>query len=828
MSLQAADEMESRSAEPAARQSAEPVARPAAEPAARPGAGPSARPAADPVPDPTAPRALPAEVVEGTIATLLARYPGLAERIRRGVEQVAQRWWPEDGDAQSFTAFCTAHFAADEAALPEIFRRMERVGEEVDGRLHEIRRELTSPLDLEGPDGGPPAPFDELLAGIDLAPHLEDDLFRSQAAFVLLLNFPVHTLAERLEQGPLWDRTAWARSRMMDRLALRVPAAVVQEATRAHLAADQYVAAYNIRLDRVITPRGRRLFPEGLRLISHWGLRDELAAHYAGTSQDEALERQRTIFEVMRRIVRQEIPARVIDNPELLWEPFGNRVQRAGEQASGAAVPAPETHGPTVAAPKPDLSAAERALAEPVPALAAPEPGRSAAAPALAAPDPGLSAAAPKADLSAANPALAAADSALAAHGPGPAAADPALAAADSALAAADPGRSGVDPALAAPEPDTRYAHLLAVFRGHRRIDAFSPSEPTFIARRFERDRQIPEPEVEALLESVLGSPEVARLARLIERRLGRPLEPFDIWYSGFKPRGRHGEPELDRAVCARYPTVEVFASALPQVLGALGFTAEKARWLAGRIAVDRARGAGHALGAVRRADRAHLRTRVPRGGMSYKGYNVALHELGHNVEQVFSLNAIDHWFLAGVPNNAFTEAFAFAFQHRDLELLGMGEEGPEARRTGALANLWNTYEIAGVSLVDMRVWHWMYDHPDAAPAELRAAVLAIAREIWNRWFLPHFGAHTRDSEALAVYSHMIAHALYLPDYAIGHIIGAQVAERMEGPGFGAEAERLARIGRLTPAAWMQAAVGEPISARALLASARAALRGER
>jgi hypothetical protein len=680
----------------------------------------SARPGADPVPDPAAPRTLAPEVVAETIAALLARYPGLEERIRRGVEQVAQRWWPEDGDAQSFTAFCTAHFAAAEAALPEIFRRMERVGEEVDGRLHEIRRELTSPLDLEGPDGGPPAPFDELLAGIDLAPHLEDDLFRSQAAFVLLLNFPVHTLAERLEQGPSWDRAAWARSRMMDRLALRVPAAVVQEATRAHLAADQYVAAYNIRLDRVITPRGRRLFPEGLRLISHWGLRDELAAHYAGAGQDEALERQRTIFEVMRRIVRQEIPARVIDNPELLWEPFSNRVRwDAG------------------------------------------------------APDPALAAA---------------------------------------------------EPALAAPEPDTRYAHLLAVFRGHRRIDAFSPSEPTFIARRFERDRQIPEPEVEALLESVLGSPEVARLARLIERRLGRPLEPFDIWYSGFKPRGRHGEPELDRAVCVRYPTVEAFAAALPQVLGALGFTAEKARWLAGHIAVDRARGAGHALGAVRRADRAHLRTRVPRGGMSYKGYNVALHELGHNVEQVFSLNAIDHWFLAGVPNNAFTEAFAFAFQHRDLEVLGMGEEGPEARRTAALANLWNTYEIAGVSLVDMRVWHWMYDHPDAAPAELRAAVLAIAREVWNRWFLPHFGAHTRDSEALAVYSHMIAHALYLPDYAIGHIIGAQVAERMEGPGFGAEVERLARIGRLTPAAWMQAAVGEPISARALLASARAAL----
>jgi hypothetical protein len=666
--------------------------------------------------------ALAPEVVRQTISSLLERHagrPGIAERIRRGVEQVAQRWWPDDGDAGAFSSFCAANFTADEALLAAMFRRMERVGEEVDGRLHEIRRELMAPLDLDSGEGGPPAPLDELLAGIDLAPHLEDDFFRSKAAFLLLLNFPVHTLAERLTEGPSWNREAWARSRMMDRLALRVPAAVVQGATRAYVAADQYVAACNIRLDRVITPSGQRLFPEGLRLISHWGLRDELAAHYAGSDREAALLRQRTILEVMRRVIRQEIPARAIDNPDLLWEPTANRLFRL------------------------DGGAAE--------------------------------------------------------------------------------------PSLAAPEPDTRYVRLLAIFQAQRKIDPFSPSEPSFIARRFERDRQIPEPEVEALLLSVITSPEVERLARLIERRLGRPLEPFDIWYAGFKPRGGYGEAELDRAVCEKYPTVEAFGVALPEVLVDLGFAPEKAGWLAAHIVVDRARGAGHALGAVRRDDRAHLRTRVPRGGMSYKGFNVAIHELGHNVEQVFSLNGIDYWWLAGVPNNAFTEAFAFSFQGRDLELLGLAQTAlAERRAASALATLWNTYEIAGVSLVDMRVWNWMYEHPEAAPAELKAAALAIAREVWNRWFAPHFGAHTRDTEILAVYSHMIAHGLYLPDYAIGHIIGAQVAGRIEGAELGAECERMARLGRLTPEEWMRAAVGEGISARALLEAARSALQKEK
>jgi oligoendopeptidase F len=204
----------------------------------------------------------------------------------------------------------------------------------------------------------------------------------------------------------------------------------------------------------------------------------------------------------------------------------------------------------------------------------------------------------------------------------------------------------------------------------------------------------------------------------------------------------------------------------------------------------------------------------------------VALHELGHNVEQVFSLNGIDDWWLSGVPNNAFTEALAFVFQNRDLELLGLKAPGAEARHAEALGTLWNTYEIAGVSLVDMRAWNWMYQHPDATPAQLREATLGIARDVWNRYYAPLFGV--RDSDILAVYSHMIVYGLYLPDYAIGHLIAFQVADKMSKGDFGAEFERVARQGRLTPDAWMRGAVGGPISAKALLDASREALRAEK
>src|ERR1700726_4023241 len=71
--------------------------------------------------------------------------------------------------------------------------------------------------------------------------------------------------------------------------------------------------------------------------------------------------------------------------------------------------------------------------------------------------------------------------------------------------------------------------------------------------------------------------------------------------------------------------------------------------------------------------------SRIEKDGMNYKGYNIAVHELGHNVEQVFSLYEVDHTLLAGVPNNAFTEALAFVFQAKDLELLGLAKPDAES-----------------------------------------------------------------------------------------------------------------------------------------------------
>ncbi len=376
----------------------------------------------------------------------------------------------------------------------------------------------------------------------------------------------------------------------------------------------------------------------------------------------------------------------------------------------------------------------------------------------------------------------------------------------------------------ATPEPDTRYAMLLGMFRALKLVDPYSPATPTHMARVFDEGRELPEARVREMFERVVASPLVPKVAALIEKRLGRPLEPFDIWYNGFRARGRYTEAQLDEITWRKYPTPDAYAKDMPRMFEALGFSADTARYLADNIVVDPARGSGHAWGAQLRSEKAHLRTRVGANGMDYKGYNIAVHEMGHNVEQTFSLKKVDHWLLNGVPNTAFTEAIAFVFQAQDLALLGLASPGPQDDALKTLNDFWATYEIAGVSLVDMAVWHWMYDHPEATAAELKGAVLKIAADTWNRYYEPVF--HKRDVVLLGVYSHMIERALYLPDYPIGHLIAHQLEEHIRKTGkIGPEVERVARQGTIAPDLWMQGATGAPVGPDALLAATERSLR---
>jgi hypothetical protein len=76
--------------------------------------------------------------------------------------------------------------------------------------------------------------------------------------------------------------------------------------------------------------------------------------------------------------------------------------------------------------------------------------------------------------------------------------------------------------------------------------------------------------------------------------------------------------------------------------------------------------------------------------------------------------------------------------------------------------------------------------------------------------------------------SHMIAPSfLYLPAYPLGHLIAFQLEEKLKGAKSGAEFERVASFGRVTPDLWMVHATGSPVSAEPLLRATEAALQAE-
>jgi len=637
------------------------------------------------------------------------------DRLKRGLRQVSEFWRPEDGDAVAFEEFVRTNFAGDQAALDTLFNRFEHLLEQLGGHMHEISREFRQQIDL---DLGPVLPFDEMFGGYDPSAHIIDDFFQNKLAFVVLLNFPLTTLDERLKAGPGWTRRQWAESRLAQRFSKRIPADVNLAVGQAEAAAARYVADYNIWMHHLVDQDGQRLFPPKLRLLSHWNLRDEIKADYA--AKQNGLARQRMIQQVMERIVTQTIPAVVVNNPGVDWNPFTNEVKPAAVTDS-------------------DLSS---------------------------------------------------------------------------------PANANVTDAR---EPDTRYAILQKDFLASKRADPYSPTAPTLITRRFDEDREIPEVRVKAMLEQVLTSPLVPQIARVIQARLGRPLEPFDIWYNGFRPSSKYSESELDAIVAKKYPAAEAYQKDIPNLLMKLGFSPERAQYVAQHIVIEPARGSGHAMGAEMRAEKAHLRTRVEKPGMNYKGFNIAVHEMGHNVEQTFSLNDVDHTLLKGVPNTAFTEALAFVFQARDLQLLDLPAPDARSEAEMTLNDFWTTYEIAGVGLVDTAVWHWMYDHPQATPSQLNAATLQIAKDIWNRYYAPVF--NQKDVVLLAVYSHMIDSFLYLPDYSIGHMIAAQIEQQMKKAGtIGPEFERMAKMGDVTPDLWMENATGKPVGPDALLEATKRAL----
>ena len=655
------------------------------------------------------------ESIQQALTSLQQTYPNadlvLAER---GVRQVAALWQEADGTETDFVELVTTHYAATAEEKKVLYNRLSHILEQCGQSTDLLNNTLQEPTTLVGK--GEPSTVDWIISGYSPMAHFAEDMFANKIAHICVLNFPHYTLEEKNTLGKEWTRQEWAYARLGDVFSSRVPGNVVANYSQALSEAENYIAGYNIMMHCLRNEQGEQLWTEPMALLSHWNLRDELKSNYADVPN--AREKQEMIYQVMLRIIRQEIPAVVVNNDKLLWCPTTNHV--SGNPDSEITL-------------KVDISR----------------------------------------------------------------------------------------------EPDTRYQQIINIFRAGQQIDAYRPDAPTHVLRTFNEDLEIPMEEIEALFTQLIESDEIKQVAALIRERLGRDLRPYDIWYDGFKSRSSISEDVLTAETQKRYPYAKAFEKDMPRMLMDLGFANDKAKEIASHIVVEAARGSGHARPCVGRNQPARLRTRISDKGMDYKGYNIAVHEFGHNVEEVISLYDIDYYTLAGIPNTGFTEASAFLFQERDLQLLGYKAKGEEAKGEEVLDMIWGMYEIMGVSLVDMAMWEWLYANPKATAAQLREAVIAIAGDIWNKYYAPLLGEP--DCPLLGIYSHMVGYALYLPAYPIGNIVQFQLEEHLSQlDGQAAWANEYTRIyqqGKLTPDAWMRGAVGEAMSIEPILNAMREAMR---
>lgn len=357
-----------------------------------------------------------------------------------------------------------------------------------------------------------------------------------------------------------------------------------------------------------------------------------------------------------------------------------------------------------------------------------------------------------------------------------------------------------------------------------RALDQHYPEHPTAIDRKFNLEREIPEKEVEKLLIELLESPVRHELAELLTSRLGRPLESHDIYFDDlFESRPAE---ELNATVRAHFADEHEFQAKLPEVLRGLGYNNEDAEFLGTRVSVEIARGSGHAMRPQLREYGAWLRTNRLKDELGWDGFDTAMHELGHNLEQLCSTYFAPRPSLRGVPNTACTEAFAFLYQSLAKRVLGIEdpEQTERAFHEETVASILMACQIAGPSLVELKTWRWIYEHEgDVTPEGIRSAHLAAGEEVWNRFFAEDFGQDPY--HILCAYQHQVGYPLYLCDYAIGRTIGHQIRTYMRGKDLATETKRITSIGSLTPDQWMRQAVGGPLSVQPLVKDAHEALK---
>ncbi|MEG1290377.1 MAG: hypothetical protein RR313_01110 [Anaerovoracaceae bacterium] len=355
-----------------------------------------------------------------------------------------------------------------------------------------------------------------------------------------------------------------------------------------------------------------------------------------------------------------------------------------------------------------------------------------------------------------------------------------------------------------------RYAYIRNLF-----ISKYEHQhDSTKYFNNYFKDYGVSAEQVENMYVKILSSPQAKQIAQIIRNKLSRDLEPFDVWYTGFNYRSNFETSKLDTKIKALYPTPLSLEKAIPSILQKLGFTPEKSDYYGSKIQVDPARANGHSEGANMPGEKAHIRTNFRKDGLDFGGYQTAMHELGHSVQQTIATYNINIDSQRLLPNSGIVESAAVLFEFRTWKSL-LKSSDCNVDNMLVLDNFWATYEIVGPALWELKMWQWMYHIKEFTVEELKDKSIAIAKDIWNEYYAPIIG--TKNHIMQAVYNHTLNASLYLSSYALAHMIHIQIEDYIVDKDFCTEVERIFGQGNMAPNVWMKRAVGTNLSAEPIL-----------
>ena len=210
----------------------------------------------------------------------------------------------------------------------------------------------------------------------------------------------------------------------------------------------------------------------------------------------------------------------------------------------------------------------------------------------------------------------------------------------------------------------------MAEFKHKSSNDKLFPDGSTVIKRTFDNANFQLE-EVESLIRNLLSDPVLVSVGNMISKRLGRPLQPFDIWYSGFQAQSAFPADMLDSLTRSKYPDPLALQKDIPSILFKMGFSQPEADYIGQHTIVRPIQAGGYSDQPPMRGDTSLMTTVFNTDGLDFKAFRIAMHELGHVVCGVYTTSGIDNFMLAEVPTSGITEGIAEMMAFKNAEGLG-------------------------------------------------------------------------------------------------------------------------------------------------------------